>query len=121
MKNKNIIIIVFTLIMLIFSFNTMAYAKQFDPDDFKPDPVDVSDAGDAIELGKKIIGGITAVGTVISVVVTLIMGIKYMLGSVEEKAEYKKSMVPILVGMILLFGTSWILKIIYETVSNISV
>lgn len=121
MKVRNIIFIVCILIMLILTFSTITYASGFNPDTYKPGPLNTTDAGDAIELGEKIIGGITAVGTVVSVVVTLIMGIKYMVGSVEEKAEYKKSMVPILVGMILLFGTSWIIKIIYESVSNISV
>ena len=28
------------------------------------------------------------------------LGIKYMLGSVEEKAEYKKSFMPLIVGVV---------------------
>ena len=61
------------------------------------------------------------ISSVLAIVIGMILGIKYMVGSVEQKAEYKKTMMPILIGMILLFGTSWIIKILYEIVpSNIS-
>ena len=36
----------------------------------------------------------------------MILGIKYMTGSAEEKAEYKKTMVPYLVGAVILFGAA---------------
>ena len=39
-----------------------------------------------------------------AVVLVAFLGIKYMLGSAEEKAEYKKDMIPYLVGAFLLFG-----------------
>ena len=34
----------------------------------------------------------------------MVIGIKYMMGSAEEKAEYKKTMIPYLVGAIILFA-----------------
>ena len=55
---------------------------------------------------------ITNVGVVVSVVVLGVIGIKYMFVSVEEKAEYKKDMIPYLIGAILLFGISSILRIL---------
>lgn len=59
-----------------------------------------------------IIGAVVTVGIVASVITLLILGIKYMIGSTEEKAEYKKSMIPYLVGAVLLFATSAIVSII---------
>lgn len=41
-----------------------------------------------------------------------IIGLKYMLGSLEEKAEYKKTMLPYIVGCFMLMGTSIIIGII---------
>ena len=41
-----------------------------------------------------------------------------MLGGVEQKAEYKKRMLPYIVGMILLFGGVNLLSIIYSVVSK---
>lgn len=62
------------------------------------------------DFGGKIMGIIQTVGVVISVVILMVLGIKYMMGSAEEKAEYKKTMIPYLVGAILVFGASAIGK-----------
>lgn len=35
-----------------------------------------------------------------------------MVGSIEEKAEYKKSMIPYIIGVVLLFSVSGVLKFI---------
>ncbi|MEI3401230.1 MAG: hypothetical protein V8R51_02250 [Clostridia bacterium] len=43
------------------------------------------------------------VGIVLSVVILIILGIKYMMGSAEEKAEYKKTMIPYLIGAVSVF------------------
>lgn len=119
MKIKKILILIVIFVSLL-SINTFSIAVK-DLDYYKPTPVTQQDAGESIELGKRIIGGITVVGIVVSISVVMILGIKYMVGSVEQKAEYKKTMIPVIVGMMLLFGTSWIIKILYEIVpSNIS-
>ena len=44
----------------------------------------------------------------------MILGIKYMIGSVEEKAEYKKTMMPYIIGTTILFAASTIVSIIYN-------
>lgn len=49
----------------------------------------------------------------------MILGIKYMTGSLEEKAEYKKSMIPYLIGVAIFFSLSTILTTIIDLVSNI--
>ena len=116
MKTKKIIILVIALITFIMIGTTISNAT-INPNDFIP-TIGPEDAGDAIGIAQKIISAINIVGTIISVVVIIALGIKYMAGSIEERAEYKKTMVPILIGAILLFGTSWILKIIYDIVPN---
>lgn len=63
-------------------------------------------------IGNQIIGIITTVGVVVAVVVLLILGIKYMMGSASEKAEYKKTMIPYIVGAALIFGASAITKVV---------
>ena len=64
------------------------------------------------KIGNQIIGIITTVGVVVAVVVLLVLGIKYMMGSTEEKAKYKETMIPYLVGAILIFGASAITKVV---------
>ena len=51
-----------------------------------------------------IIGVMQVVGTGIALIVITILGIKYLLASPSEKAETKKSILPIIIGCILLFG-----------------
>lgn len=64
-------------------------------------------ADDVIEnIGSTILSIITGVGMVLAVVLVAVLGIKYMMGSTEEKAEYKKSMIPYIVGAVLVFGAS---------------
>lgn len=67
-----------------------------------------------INLGNSIIAVVRIVGVVIAVVILLILGIKYMMGSAEEKADYKKSMIPYLVGAVLIFAASTITGIVYD-------
>ncbi len=53
-----------------------------------------------------------AVGVAIALVVGIIIGIKYMMGSIEEKATYKQMLVPYLVGCLVVFGAFGIWKIV---------
>ena len=55
-------------------------------------------------VGKNIVSIITTIGIIVAVIVLLILGIKYMMGSASEKAEYKKTMIPYLIGAVLIFG-----------------
>lgn len=62
------------------------------------------DASDAEKAGNLVLGIIQNVGTVVAVGALMIIGIKYILGSTEQRASYKKSLLPYVIGSILLFG-----------------
>ena len=64
--------------------------------------------------GERILGIVTTIGSVVAVLVLVVRGIKYMIGSTEEKAEYKKSMLPYVIGAVLLFSASAIASVIYN-------
>lgn len=70
------------------------------------------------ELGQKLVGILQTVGIVLSVVVLIVIGIKYMMGSAEEKAEYKKTMIPYIVGAALIFAASIFANVIYKFFSG---
>lgn len=44
------------------------------------------------------------IGVCIAVIVSSVLGIKFMIGSVEEKAQVKDALVPFVVGCIVIFG-----------------
>ncbi|MBR3255636.1 MAG: hypothetical protein IKF97_05435 [Clostridia bacterium] len=59
------------------------------------------------------------VGIIIAVLVGSIIGIKFMIGSVEEKAEVKKLLVPYIVGCVVVFGAFTIWKIAVTIIGQI--
>ena len=71
------------------------------------------------KFGQGIISIIATVGSIISVIVLVALGIKYMMGSTEEKAEYKKTLLPYIIGACILFGASSIAGIIYNIAINL--
>lgn len=88
-------------------------SKKFDPDYYAPsNPEEVTDGDELLKIINNILGWANLFATVAVVITSAITGIKYMVGSVEEKAEYKKSMKPYLIGCILIFGITTILRII---------
>lgn len=69
--------------------------------------------------GNKVVQIVSTVGSILSVIVIIVLGIKYMMGSVEEKADYKKTMLPYLIGAIFIFAASNIANIVYQFAINI--
>ena len=61
-----------------------------------------------------IAGMIGVIGTVISVGSLAVIGIKFLLGSVEEKAQYKQTLVPWLIGAVMVFGMTNLPNIIFK-------
>ena len=58
------------------------------------------------KAGNNVVKVITTVGIVFSVVMLIVLGIKYMIGSTEEKAAYKKSLMPYVIGAGLVLAAS---------------
>ena len=71
-------------------------------------------------VGNSIITILTTIGIVLSVIVLIILGLKYMMGSLEERAEYKKSMMPYIIGAALVFAASTIAGVIYRISINLT-
>ena len=66
------------------------------------------------DAGQQIVTILATAGSVISVIVLAILGIKYMMGSTEEKAEYKKSLLPYVIGAGLVFAAAAIASLVYK-------
>ena len=57
------------------------------------------------------------IGMCIAVIVAAILGIKFMIGSVEEKAQVKDALIPFVIGCIVVFGAFGFWKI-FVTIGN---
>lgn len=115
-----LIILIFTFIMIMTISCNATYDPLEDPNSFKPGNISSEDANVITGRVNSIIGVIVTVGVIISAITLCILGIKYMVGSVEERAEYKKTMIPYIIGAVLLFATSSIVGIIANIVQSIN-
>lgn len=115
MKKKyiKILIICIVLFSLAMSFYCNI-SNGFNTADWEPSDMTEEDGEKILSVGNGIIGFLQIVGSLVSVIALIIIGIKYMMGSVEEKAEYKRSMVPYVIGAIMVFGITNILAIVIE-------
>lgn len=74
---------------------------------------DTTDTSAANEIGATIINWIWGISIVVAVVVLMIIGLKFILGSTSEKAEYKKSLIPVVVGVLILVFATTIVKVLF--------
>lgn len=116
---RNLLVKIFCIVLMVcmtLSFVNSVYANPPDPSTIKGE---YGEGTEGIEnIGKQVVGIITTVGVVVSVVVLVVLGIKYMIGSAEEKAEYKKTMIPYIIGAILVFAASSIASIVMSISKN---
>ncbi len=118
MKIQKIIflIIVSSIILFVFCQNVFAAnvgGAIINPDDYKVDSMDSPANADKLKnIGNSIIGTIRIIATSLSVTVLATLGIKYMVGSAEERADYKKTMMPYVIGAIMVFGITNLLGIV---------
>lgn len=117
-------LIIMILALLILSCNCFVEADTFstgmiDPNSYNPNNYGVAqNTGEFKTMVITVIRYLNVIGVVISVLALAAIGIKYMVGSAEEKAEYKKSMIPYLIGVSLLFGITTIITIL-SSIANI--
>lgn len=109
-----IIIIVFVVINIINVSNVKA---MIDTKDYEPTKLTEND--EVSTMAGNIIGGFQAIGNIVSILALVLIGIKYMLGSTEEKAEYKQTMIYYIIGAILVFAITNISSIIYNFAQNL--
>ena len=79
----------------------------------------VSGTGQIATLGNQAITIMSVVGSVVAVIVLIVLGLKYMMGSTEEKAEYKKTLLPYVIDATFIFAASAIAGVVYNFAINI--
>lgn len=113
-----ILLIILIAIILIFISTQVLATGAFSPAKIHSKESAIP-TGSLKIVGNAIIKILRIIGIVSSVIVLIIIGIKYMLGSVEEKAEYKKTLIPYIIGAALVFATSAFVTVIYNWFTNL--
>lgn len=144
-KQKKIIFIIIITILTLIIFSIKSYAiipdklinaienfvqqqqeeaeeaRKVNTNDYTPGQISESEIAPVTKIAGTIISALSVIGIVIAVITLMIIGLKYMLGSVEEKAEYKKTMIPYLIGTIMVVAITQFLNIIIKIVEGIKV
>lgn len=112
MKKKIIIsIVIILLVNLVICYNNIVLGAEVASIDdlISQDTMQSVSTPDDSESGivsgiNGVIGLLQFVGSGISIIVVTILGMKYILASPADKADVKKSIMPIIIGCVLLFG-----------------
>ena len=119
--NHSIILCVIVILLLtLVPYNVLA-TGVINPDDFEPEiETGKANGGIIAQKASGLVMVISVIGIIVMVTTLLVLGIKYMTGTITEKAEYKKSMIPYLIGAFIFFAISQILAVIIQMVDSIN-
>lgn len=106
---KILTVLLIAIVLITFASNVFAATgTAVKPGDLegKIDYGKADDTNSLMTQAGKIMGMMRNVAIIAAVIIIMVLGIKYMLGSVEEKADYKKSFVPLIVGIVLVVAAT---------------
>ena len=113
-KSVKIIMVIMAIlaILVTFSSNVFAQGTMINAKDLDS-KVDYGNSSDLQNMAGKVMGIIRNVAVIAGVIVLMIIGVKFILGSAEEKAEYKKSLIPLIVGIVVVMAATTIVSFIF--------
>lgn len=110
--NKTIKILSIILItIMILTIQTSVFA-MLSPNDISPTYNNTAAEG-LKSIAGNIVGLIRNIAVIAGVILLSVIGVKFMLGSAEEKAEYKKSLMPLVVGIVVVMSATQIMTMIF--------
>ena len=107
---KILTVLLIAILMITFATNVLAANVSFS----ELSPKYEGDNSGLVSKANNIMGLIRNIAIIASVIILMVLGVKYMLGSVEEKADYKKSFMPLIIGIILVVSATSIASFIFS-------
>ncbi len=114
-KTIKIIFILLLTIILIISLNESCFAIAPAIKRYSEGSADYSldELGGAKAVGQRILAAVRNIAVIVAIIAISIIGIQYMLGSAEQKANYKKALIPLVIGAVLVAGASEITGVLF--------
>ena len=116
---KNSVIILIT-ILLAFTFVQPSFADETATGSDVGSIVDSvsKNNGKALDsninnVSATVINWIWAISIIISIIVLMVIGIQYIIGGTQAKADYKKTLIPVVVGIGLIVFATTIVKFLF--------
>lgn len=107
-KSVKIISVLLMALVMIVTFSQFAYALEVN---VQPDTTGIDQTGMETMAGR-ILGLIQVASAILAVVLIAVFGFKFILGSASEKADYQKSFIPLIVGLVVVFAATSIFKLL---------
>lgn len=83
-------------------------------DQIKPEQNGGENTNGLTTTAKKITNLIWVLSVVIAVIVLMVIGVKYIVGGVQEKAKYKESLIPVVVGIVVIVSATTIVNFLFN-------
>lgn len=112
MKKTVKILAVVLLAITLITFSTNVFAGDVAFSELTPNYT--GDTSGLTNKANNVMGLIRNIAIIASVIILMVLGVKYMLGSVEEKAEYKKSFMPLIIGIILVVSATTLASFLFN-------
>ena len=126
---KKVVLISLLLIIFLFGICSVTKATSIDgiisgADSFldagKQNPETVVISKDSVtEVMDFIYNTLLVIGVIAVIVTGTILGIKYMTSSVEGQAKIKETLVPFIVGSVIIFGSFFIWKVVVTILTGL--
>lgn len=113
MNKKIKIISTVMLAIILITMATTVFADGINPGDLKPN-LTVGNNESIMGMAGRVMGLIRNASVIIGVIILMVIGVKFMLGSAEEKADYKKSLVPLVVGIVIVMAATSIMSFVFS-------
>lgn len=133
-KTLKIAMIIAMIISILFTFSSMSFAEN----NANKNGENASSASGLIDginnntsfsnasaqatglstMAGKVIGLIQVASVVLAVILIAVFGFKFIMGSANEKADYQKSFIPLIVGLVVVFAATSIAKLIMSVASG---
>ncbi|OKZ57238.1 MAG: hypothetical protein BHV99_02550 [Clostridium sp. 26_21] len=120
-KTLKIAMVIAMVVATIFTFSNMAFASGSNAEnvvtEIKPDISSV-DSSNLTKMAGKVISLIQVASVILAVILIAVFGFKFIMGSANEKADYQKSFIPLIVGLVVVFAATSIAKLIMSIASG---
>ena len=105
---KRIMSLLLAVMMCLTPMSVALAGENAWKDTFKPS--NQGDIGGMTTTVNKVLGAIQTIGYVVAIVMVMYVGIKYLTAGASKKAEVKETLVPILVGAVLIVAATTIVS-----------
>ena len=113
-KSVKLFSTIFMVMAIVCMLSTFCFATKVWTVTIPEENIDpIASTATLAQKAANILSIIRNIAAIAAVLIIAILGVKYMLGSVEERAEYKKSFVPLIVGVLVVLLATQIAAMIF--------